>query len=72
MAPSPNPFTGLSAFPLTPLRAGEVDESAFTALMQRLVAARVDSICVLGSTGNYAYLEPATRRRVAAARTMPA
>lgn len=59
-------FSGLSAFPLTPLNEQAVDEAAFTGLMQRLVAARVDSIGVLGSTGSYAYLTRAERARIAA------
>ncbi|WP_232344765.1 dihydrodipicolinate synthase family protein [Actinoplanes awajinensis] len=59
-------FTGLSAFPLTPLAAdGSVDEKAFITLVQRLVAAGVDSISPLGSTGSYAYLSREERARVA-------
>lgn len=49
-------FTGLSAFPLTPLRDGKVDENAFVGLIENLVSAEVDSIGALGSTGSYAYL----------------
>lgn len=59
-------FDGLSAFPLTPLDADGVDEAAYARLMARLVAARVDSIGALGSTGSYAYLTREERRRVAA------
>lgn len=58
-------LTGLSAFPLTPLRDDELDERAFASLIERLVAAGVDSIGALGSTGSYAYLDRAERRRVA-------
>ncbi|QJQ95390.1 MULTISPECIES: dihydrodipicolinate synthase family protein [Halomonadaceae] len=58
-------FTGLSAFPLTPLNASGIDEAAFVRLIERLVAAGVDSIGALGSTGNYAYLSVAERARVA-------
>ena len=58
-------FTGLSAFPLTPLAGDAVDETAFTRLVQRLAAAQVDSITALGSTGSYAYLGFEERRRVA-------
>lgn len=59
-------FTGLSAFPLTPLTSsGEVDEAAFAGLVDRLVAAGVDSISPLGSTGSYAYLNRDERARVA-------
>lgn len=57
-------FRGLSAFPLTPLVDGAVDEAAFIRLIERLVTANVDSICVLGSTGNYAYLSIEQRARV--------
>ena len=57
-------FTGLSAFPLTPLRNDAVDEASFSALMNRLAESEVDSIAVLGSTGSYAYLSPDERRRV--------
>lgn len=60
----PGVFTGLSAFPLTPATAsGEVETDALRALVARGVAAGVDSICVLGSTGIYAYLTRAERRR---------
>lgn len=58
-------FTGLSAFPLTPFRDDAVDEAAFVGLIERLVAAGVDSITALGSTGSYAYLSPEERARVA-------
>ena len=57
-------FTGLSAFPLTPLQNDAVDEAPFSALVRRLAASEVDSIAVLGSTGSYAYLSPEERRRV--------
>ncbi|PAK95769.1 dihydrodipicolinate synthase family protein [Brevibacterium casei] len=49
--PTTSPFTGLSAFPLTPVRDGRLDEDAFAGLIDRLVAAGVDSIAPLGSTG---------------------
>lgn len=62
---SPSPLTGLSAFPLTPLREDRVDESAYAGLITRLVEAGVDSIGALGSTGSYAYLDRDERRRVA-------
>lgn len=48
-------FSGLSAFPLTPVNEGAIDEAAFVRLVERLVKAGVDSIGALGSTGNYAY-----------------
>ncbi|GAA1214900.1 dihydrodipicolinate synthase family protein [Prauserella alba] len=64
-------FTGLSAFPLTPLRDDTrlrddaVDEAALAGLVERLVDAGVDSVTALGSTGSYAYLTGAERARVA-------
>ena len=59
------PFTGLSAFPLTPLADDQVDEPAFARLIDRLAASGVDSITALGSTGSYAYLTADERARVA-------
>jgi 4-hydroxy-tetrahydrodipicolinate synthase len=58
-------FDGLSAFPLTPFLDDAVDEVAFVRLVERLVAAGVDSITALGSTGSYAYLSAQERARVA-------
>lgn len=55
---------GLSAFPLTPLRAGEVDENTWLSLIENIAGAGVDSIGVLGSTGSYAYLTREQRLRV--------
>lgn len=61
-------FTGLSAFPLTPADAdGVVDTAAFGVLVDRLVTAGVDSICLLGSTGIYSYLDRAERARAVSA-----
>lgn len=60
-------ITGLSAFPLTPLRDDRVDEAALAGLVGRLAGAGVDSIAVLGSTGSYAYLDPGERALVARA-----
>ncbi|EBA01369.1 dihydrodipicolinate synthase family protein [Marinobacter sp. ELB17] len=57
-------FSGLSAFPLTPMNERGLDEAAFVRLIERLVTANVDSIGVLGSTGNYAYLTMVERARV--------
>ncbi|QCM09419.1 dihydrodipicolinate synthase family protein [Agrobacterium tumefaciens] len=57
-------FKGLSAFPMTPAdEAGQVDTQAFSALIERLDAAGVDSVGILGSTGIYMYLSRAERRR---------
>jgi 4-hydroxy-tetrahydrodipicolinate synthase len=59
-------FTGLSAFPLTPLDdTGAIDEPAFERLVSRLAGAGVHSIGALGSTGSYAYLGRAERARAA-------
>ncbi len=57
-------FTGLSAFPLTPLKEEKIDERAFAKLINRLAEASVDSIGVLGSTGSYLYFDRDERRRV--------
>ncbi|GAK71692.1 putative dihydrodipicolinate synthase [Agrobacterium rubi TR3 = NBRC 13261] len=57
-------FHGLSAFPLTPAdEEGVVDAEALSRLIERLDAAEVDSIGLLGSTGSYAYLSRAERLR---------
>ncbi|QGW17208.1 MULTISPECIES: dihydrodipicolinate synthase family protein [Leclercia] len=69
-------LTGLSAFSLTPLVKGEIDENAFVALIEALAAAGVNSIGALGSTGSYAYLTreqrfAATRLAVSAAAGVP-
>ena len=55
-------FTGLSAFPLTPLAGDQLDKHAYARLIERLVTAGVDSITALGSTGSYAYLSREERR----------
>ncbi|WP_236552479.1 dihydrodipicolinate synthase family protein [Belnapia sp. F-4-1] len=61
---APGMFRGLSAFPITPADpAGHVDTDGLVRLVQRLAAAEVDSIGLLGSTGTYAYLTRAERRR---------
>ncbi|WP_428944705.1 dihydrodipicolinate synthase family protein [Pantoea sp. FN060301] len=57
-------FNGLCAFPLTPMDESGTDDRAYLQLLGRLVDANVDSICVLGSTGNYAYLPPEERARL--------
>ena len=55
---------GLSAFPITPSDGeGRVDAGALRRLIAPLCAASVDSIGLLGSTGTYAYLSRAERRR---------
>ncbi|MBJ9836916.1 dihydrodipicolinate synthase family protein [Citrobacter freundii] len=69
-------FTGLSAFPLTPLADGEIAEASFVSLIENLAGAGVNSIGALGSTGSYAYLTReqrlrATRLAVNAAAEIP-
>jgi 4-hydroxy-tetrahydrodipicolinate synthase len=57
-------FSGLAAFPITPADdAGRVDVAALRRLVRRLVDVEADSIGLLGSTGTYAYLTRAERRR---------
>lgn len=58
-------FTGLSAFPLTPITASGVDEQGVSKILARLTAARVDSLGILGSTGSYAYLTREQRNHIA-------
>lgn len=57
--------SGLSAFPLTPIHDGRIDEAAVVRIIERLAGAGVDSIGALGSTGSYAYLTGEERARVA-------
>jgi len=76
MSTCPVQFTGLSAFPLTPVTDDGIDINAFTGLIRRLADAHVDSITALGSTGSYAYLNRSERQRavelaVAAAGDVP-
>jgi 4-hydroxy-tetrahydrodipicolinate synthase len=55
---------GLSAFPITPCASdGRVDAASLRRLLGRLLAAEVDSIGLLGSTGSYPYLTREERRR---------
>ena len=54
---------GLCAFPITPATPeGAVIEADLRRILGRLAGAGVDSIGLLGSTGNYAYLTPQARR----------
>ncbi|MCQ8241553.1 dihydrodipicolinate synthase family protein [Rhizosaccharibacter radicis] len=63
MSVSSGLFRGLCAFPLTPTDAdGTVRREALAGLVRRLGAAAVDSVCVLGSTGTFAYLDRRARR----------
>lgn len=58
-------FTGLSAFPLTPVTPAGFDEHGFIRILERITSAGVDSIGVLGSTGSYAYLTRQQRSQIA-------
>ncbi|MGO4587377.1 dihydrodipicolinate synthase family protein [Paenarthrobacter sp. 2TAF44] len=57
-------FNGLSAFPLTPMSGEGVDLDTVARLVARAAQSGVDSLGVLGSTGNYAYLSREERRMV--------
>lgn len=57
-------FNGLSAFPLTPMAGESVDLKALGRVVNRVAKAGADSLGVLGSTGNYAYLSREERRAV--------
>ena len=57
-------FNGLSAFPLTPMSGESVDLDAVARLVARAAESGADSLGVLGSTGNYAYLSREERRMV--------
>ena len=57
-------LSGLSAFPITPAGPdGRVDVPGLRRVLARLAAGGVDSVGLLGSTGTYAYLTRAERRR---------
>ncbi|WP_252997497.1 dihydrodipicolinate synthase family protein [Aeromonas hydrophila] len=58
-------FSGLSAFPLTPVNHHGIDDRAYIQLIERLAQANVDSIGALGSTGSYVYLSREERAKVA-------
>jgi 4-hydroxy-tetrahydrodipicolinate synthase len=57
-------FSGLSAFPLTPMDESSIDDQAFCQLVSRLADANVNSVGVLGSTGSYTYLTHEERNLV--------
>uniref|UniRef100_A0A8H7K640 Dihydrodipicolinate synthase n=1 Tax=Bionectria ochroleuca TaxID=29856 RepID=A0A8H7K640_BIOOC len=57
-------FKGLSAFPITPAdQDGTVDTGVLVQILERLDIPGIDSIGLLGSTGNYLYLTREQRRR---------
>ena len=56
-------FQGLSAFTITPADAdGKVIHGDLRRIVRRAADAGVDSVCVLGSTGGFAYLDLDQRR----------
>ncbi len=60
-------FTGLSAFPITPMTpSGQVIADDLATLVRRIEAGGADSIGLLGSTGTYMFLDRAQRRRAVA------
>ena len=63
-------FSGLSAFPITPMTSsGEVITADLRGLVSRIEAGGADSIGLLGSTGTYMFLTRNERRRAVAAAT---
>jgi len=61
------PFRGVAAYPITPLDAdGAIDAPALATLVDRACEAGVDAVATLGSTGGFAYLDRAQRRRAVA------
>lgn len=61
-------FSGLSAFPITPMTSeGEVIAPDLQRLIRRIEAGGADSIGLLGSTGTYMFLSRDQRRRAVAA-----
>ena len=57
-------FKGVITALITPLRDGKVDESAFTALVERQIAAGVHGLVPMGTTGESATLHPEEHHRV--------
>lgn len=61
-------FSGLSAFPITPLTPeGQVIADDLARLVSRIEAGGADSVGLLGSTGTYMFISRAERRRAVAA-----
>ena len=57
-------FTGLSAFPITPFKQENIDFHSFERIVSQLANAKVDSICPMGSTGLYPYLNLSERAEI--------
>lgn len=65
-------FTGLSAFPLTPVTTSGVDEKGFSHILSRLTKPGLILWVSTGSTGSYAYLTREQRKRIATLATQHA
>ena len=64
-APSKTPrFAGVFTALVTPFRDGQVDEAAFRALVERQIAAGIDGLVPVGTTGETATLSHAEHDRV--------
>jgi 4-hydroxy-tetrahydrodipicolinate synthase len=57
-------FKGVITALITPLRDGNVDEAAFTRLLERQIAAGVHGVVPMGTTGESASLRPDEHQRV--------
>ncbi len=57
-------FKGVITALITPLRDGNVDEAAFTRLLERQIAAGVHGVVPMGTTGESASLRPEEHKRV--------
>ena len=57
-------FKGVITALITPLRDGNVDEAAFVKLLERQIAAGVDGVVPMGTTGESATLHPEEHLRV--------
>ncbi|HST92881.1 MAG TPA: 4-hydroxy-tetrahydrodipicolinate synthase [Brevundimonas sp.] len=57
-------FKGVITALITPLRDGNVDEEAFTRLLERQIAAGVHGVVPMGTTGESASLRPEEHKRV--------
>lgn len=57
-------FSGLCGFPITPVRAQEIDHPTLGLLVSRIVSSGASSLGILGSTGGYAYLSRQKRTEI--------
>lgn len=64
-----DPFTGVLAFPITPFdrSSGQFDVVAYEKVLAHMIDGGVHSLIPLGSTGEFAYLRPDERKKVAEA-----